>query len=155
MRDVYLPKVINGSNSNGNWELSVTEAAIGISVFLEDRTSYDKAVTKFRGHVPAYICLTSDGALPKAAPGSGLDARDKIVKYWQGQSTLMDGLTQETCRDLTHRSPTGCATRWACTPSTSWGRPFRRRCAADRSRTASARSPRSGSTRCTTGWASR
>lgn len=102
LRDVYLPEVINGSNSNGNWELSMTEAAIGISVFLEDRTSYDKAVSKFRGRVPAYIYLASDGALPKTAPGSGLDTRDKIINYWQGQSTFMDGLSQETCRDLTH-----------------------------------------------------
>ncbi|MFJ5288030.1 alginate lyase family protein [Streptomyces sp. NPDC088348] len=102
LRDVYLPVVIKGSQSNGNWELSMTEAAIGISVFLEDRTSYDKAVATFRGRVPAYIYLSSDGALPKVAPGSGLSGRDAIVKYWQGQSTFMDGLTQETCRDLTH-----------------------------------------------------
>ncbi|WP_393060577.1 alginate lyase family protein [Streptomyces sp. LN549] len=102
LRTVYLPKVINGSNSNGNWELSMTEAAIGISVFLEDRTSYDKAVAKFRGRVPAYIYVTADGALPKTAPGSGLDTRDEIINYWQGQSTFMDGLSQETCRDLTH-----------------------------------------------------
>ncbi|MGW3684753.1 alginate lyase family protein [Streptomyces sp. NPDC005125] len=102
LRNVYLPKVINGSNSNGNWELSMTEAAIGIAVFLEDRTAYDKAVTKFRGRVPAYIYITADGALPKTAPGSGLDTRDEIVGYWQGQSTFMDGLSQETCRDLTH-----------------------------------------------------
>ncbi len=102
LRNVYLPKVINGSNSNGNWELSMMEAAIGIAVFLEDRGAYDKAVTKFRGRVPAYIYVTSDGSLPKAAPGSGLDTRDKIIKYWQGQSTFMDGLSQETCRDLTH-----------------------------------------------------
>ncbi|MFE7706280.1 alginate lyase family protein [Streptomyces sp. NPDC057486] len=102
LRNVYLPKVINGSHSNGNWELSMTEAAIGIAVFLEDRTAYDKAVTKFRGRVPAYIYLVSDGALPKTAPGSGLDTRDKIITYWQGQSTFMDGLSQETCRDLTH-----------------------------------------------------
>ncbi|MDF6044961.1 alginate lyase family protein [Streptomyces sp. JH14] len=102
LRNVYLPKVINGSNSNGNWELSMTEAAIGIAVFLEDRTAYDKAVTKFRGRVPAYIYINADGALPKAAPGSGLDTRDEIINYWQGQSTFMDGLSQETCRDLTH-----------------------------------------------------
>ncbi|GAA3002816.1 alginate lyase family protein [Streptomyces drozdowiczii] len=102
LRSVYLPKVINGSNSNGNWELSMTEAAIGIAVFLEDRTSYDKAVAKFRGRVPAYIYVSADGALPKTAPGSGLDTKDKIIKYWQGQSTFMDGLSQETCRDLTH-----------------------------------------------------
>ncbi|HBF81474.1 MAG TPA: hypothetical protein DD420_16545 [Streptomyces sp.] len=102
LRDVYLPKVANGSNSNGNWELSMTEAAIGIAVFLEDRGAYDRAVAKFRGRVPAYIYVTADGSLPKAAPGSGLDTREKIINYWQGQSTFMDGLSQETCRDLTH-----------------------------------------------------
>ncbi|WP_438291226.1 alginate lyase family protein [Streptomyces sp. HUAS TT7] len=102
LRTVYLPQVINGSNSNGNWELTMMEAAVGISVFLDDRASYDKAVTKFLGRVPAYIYLASDGALPKTAPGSGLSTRDQIVKYWQGQSTFTDGLTQETCRDFTH-----------------------------------------------------
>ncbi|WP_405602305.1 alginate lyase family protein [Streptomyces sp. NBC_01410] len=102
LRTVYLPKVINGSHSNGNWELSMMEAAIGIAVFLEDRTAYDKAVSKFRGRVPAYIYLTTDGSLPRTAPGSGLDTREKIIKYWQGQSTFMNGLSQETCRDLTH-----------------------------------------------------
>ncbi|MFE4312364.1 alginate lyase family protein [Streptomyces sp. NPDC056891] len=102
LRNVYLPEVTNGSHSNGNWELSMTEAAIGIAVFLEDRAAYDKAVAKFRGRVPAYIYLAGDGALPKAAPGSGLDTRDEIVRYWQGQTTFVDGLTQETCRDLTH-----------------------------------------------------
>lgn len=102
LRNVYLPEVINGSHSNGNWELSMTEAAIGISVFLDDKASYDKAVAKFRSRVPAYLYLTSDGALPKTASGSGLDTRDKIVKYWQGQTTFVNGLSQETCRDFTH-----------------------------------------------------
>ncbi|MFI9029428.1 alginate lyase family protein [Streptomyces sp. NPDC053560] len=102
LRDVYLPTVIKGSNSNGNWELSMMEAAVGISVFLDDKASYDKAMAKFRGRVPAYVYLSSDGELPKAAPGSGLDTRDKIIKYWQGQSTFVNGLTQETCRDFTH-----------------------------------------------------
>ncbi|MDG4859205.1 alginate lyase family protein [Streptomyces sp. T-3] len=102
LRDVYLPEIIGGSHSNGNWELSMMEAAVGISVFIEDETSYDKAVARFRGRVPAYIYLSSDGPLPKAAPGSGLDTRDKIVKYWQGQSTFVTGLSQETCRDFTH-----------------------------------------------------
>ncbi|MFB7451263.1 alginate lyase family protein [Streptomyces sp. NPDC056194] len=102
LRNVYLPEVANGSQSNGNWELGMTEAALGIAVFLEDRAAYDKAVATFRGRVPAYIYLTSDGALPKVAPGSGLDTRDELVRYWQGQTTFVDGLTQETCRDLTH-----------------------------------------------------
>ncbi|MCQ9130861.1 alginate lyase family protein [Streptomyces hilarionis] len=102
LRDVYLPEVINGSNSNGNWELSMTEAAIGISVFLEDRASYDKAMAKFRTRTAAYVYLASDGDLPRTVPGQHLDTRAKVVAYWQGQGTFVTGLTQETCRDLTH-----------------------------------------------------
>lgn len=33
---------------------------------------------------------------------SGLTTEDQIIKYWQGQSTFVDGLSQETCRDFTH-----------------------------------------------------
>ncbi|GGU52508.1 alginate lyase family protein [Streptomyces daghestanicus] len=102
LRDVYLPEVINGSNSNGNWELSMMEAAVGISVFLEDRASYDKAMAKFRTRTAAYVYLASDGDLPKTVPSQNLNTRDKIVTYWQGQTTFVTGLTQETCRDLTH-----------------------------------------------------
>ncbi|GHC81953.1 alginate lyase family protein [Streptomyces flavofungini] len=102
LRNVYLPKIINGSNSNGNWELSMMEAAVGISVFLEDKASYDKAMAKFRTRTAAYVYLPADGALPKTVPSQNLDTREKIVKYWQGQGTFVAGLTQETCRDFTH-----------------------------------------------------
>ncbi|MFL4907565.1 alginate lyase family protein [Streptomyces sp. MMS24-I2-30] len=102
LRDVYLPVVIKGSNSNGNWELSMMEAAVGISVFLEDKTSYDTAMAKFRTRTAAYVYLSTDGDLPKTVPSQNLNTRDKIVSYWQGQSTFVTGLTQETCRDFTH-----------------------------------------------------
>lgn len=102
LRNVYLPEIINGSNSNGNWELSMTEAIQGIGVFLEDRTVYDKAIALYRVRVPAYVYLESDGALPKTKPSQNLNTRDKIVAYWQGQGTFVTGLTQETCRDFTH-----------------------------------------------------
>ncbi|MDH6453459.1 MULTISPECIES: alginate lyase family protein [unclassified Streptomyces] len=102
LRSVYLPEIINGSNSNGNWELSMMEAAVGISVFLEDKASYDKAMGKFRTRTAAYVYLDSDGEVPKTVPSQNLNTREKIVGYWQGQSTFVTGLTQETCRDLTH-----------------------------------------------------
>ncbi|MFD7320134.1 alginate lyase family protein [Streptomyces sp. NPDC059875] len=103
LRTVYLPEVINGAaTKNGNWELIMTEAAIGIAVHLEDRAAYDKAVRTYLGRVPAYIYLTSDGATPKPPPNSSIDTRDEIVTYWQGQSTFADGLSQETCRDFGH-----------------------------------------------------
>ena len=102
LRDVYLPEVIKGSNSNGNWELSMMEAAVGISVFLEDKKAYDTAMEKFLTRTAAYVYLPSDGELPKTVPSQHLDTKEKIVKYWQGQSTFVAGLTQETCRDFTH-----------------------------------------------------
>ncbi|MGQ4436189.1 alginate lyase family protein [Streptomyces sp. SAS_260] len=102
LRNVYLPEIINGSNSNGNWELTMMDAAIGISVFLEDRTSYDKAMALFRTRTAAYIYLASDGSVPKTVPSQNLNTTAKIVSYWQGQSTFVTGLTQETCRDFTH-----------------------------------------------------
>ncbi|MFF5573203.1 alginate lyase family protein [Streptomyces luteogriseus] len=102
LRTVYLPEIINGSNSNGNWELSMMEAAVGISVFLEDKASYDKAMATFRTRTAAYVYLESDGALPKTVPSQNLNTREKVVKYWQGQSTFVNGLSQETCRDFTH-----------------------------------------------------
>ncbi|WP_369394971.1 alginate lyase family protein [Streptomyces sp. CG1] len=102
LRNVYLPRLINGSNSNGNWELTMMEAAVGISVFLEDKASYDSAMARFRTRTAAYVYLSSDGGLPKTVPSQNLNTRDKIVAYWQGQATFVTGLTQETCRDFVH-----------------------------------------------------
>jgi hypothetical protein len=103
LRNVYLPKVINGAaTSNGNWELVMMETTLGIAVFLEDRATYDRAVAKYRARVPAFVYLPSDGAMPRPPAGTSIDTRAEIVSYWQGQSTFFEGLTQETCRDFTH-----------------------------------------------------
>ncbi|MFE4058228.1 alginate lyase family protein [Streptomyces sp. NPDC059096] len=102
LRTVYLPEIINGSHSNGNWELTMMEAAVSISVFLDDKASSDKAINTYLVRVPAYIYLASDGDLPRTVPSQNLDTRAKIVSYWQGQSTFVTGLTQETCRDFVH-----------------------------------------------------
>jgi hypothetical protein len=102
LRTVYLPALLPGVQSNGNWELTMMEAAVGISVFLNDRTSYTAAIGKFNGRVPAYVYLTGDGAYPKAPPGSGMTSRAQVASYWQGQNTFVDGLAQETCRDFVH-----------------------------------------------------
>ncbi|MFI7638990.1 hypothetical protein [Nonomuraea sp. NPDC049400] len=100
---MYLPTVIAGApNKNGNWELIMTDAAIGIAVHLDDRASFDRAVTTWRGRLPAYIYLTTDGSLPKAPPRSTYDTKAEIIEYWHGQTTFVDGLTQETCRDFWH-----------------------------------------------------
>jgi len=78
------------------------EAAIMIAVFLEDSTSYDQAMTKFLARVPAYIYLTSDGDLPVAPTGSSYTTSEELIAYWYGQTTFVNGISQETCRDLEH-----------------------------------------------------
>ncbi|MGN9838334.1 alginate lyase family protein [Nonomuraea sp. H19] len=103
LRSVYLPTVIAGApNNNGNWELIMTDAAIGIAVHLDDRASFDRAVATWRGRLPAYVYLKTDGSLPKAPPNSKYDTKAEIIDYWKGQTTFVDGLTQETCRDFWH-----------------------------------------------------
>jgi hypothetical protein len=103
LKNVYLPEVfVNEASSNGNWELVMMEAAVGISVFLNDRTNYTKAVNTYLAEVPAYIYLSSDGAYPKAPANTSIDTKSEIESHWQGQKTFISGLTQETCRDFTH-----------------------------------------------------
>jgi hypothetical protein len=104
LRDVYLPEVVNGSpipTNNGNWELTMIEATIGIGVFLDDRATFDKALSMWRARVPAYIYMSSDGATPRPPPGADTSGA-ALVSYWYGQEMLMDGVGQETCRDLGH-----------------------------------------------------
>jgi hypothetical protein len=93
LKSVYLPRVINGSSANGNWELSMIEAAINIAVFLDDKPSFDKAVSMWKARVPAYFYLETDGATPVRAPRGS--------PSW-GTSNYVDGLCQETCRDFLH-----------------------------------------------------
>lgn len=103
LRNVYLPEITNGSpNTNGNWELIMMDAMIGIGVFLNDTTVFNRAISIWRGRVPAYIYLTTDGSFPKSPPGSSKDTPAELIDYWQGQSRFVDGLAQETCRDFGH-----------------------------------------------------
>jgi Alginate lyase len=103
LRNVYLPVVAKPKpDSNGNWELIMKDSAISIAVFLDDRTAFDAAVAIWRKRVPAYIYLSKDGPLPAFPPGTKMHTRDELVHYWHGQSTFVDGLSQETCRDFGH-----------------------------------------------------
>jgi hypothetical protein len=94
LRTAYLAAVINGSGANGNWELSFIDASVAIAVFLDDKASFDKAVGMWRRRVPAYVYLKSDGARPVDPPRGSFN--------WYGLGTFVDGVSQETCRDLLH-----------------------------------------------------
>ena len=101
LKDVYLPKLIDGSSSNGNWELSMIEAVIHIGIFNDDRATFDKGVAMWRERVPSYVYIASDGPTP-VPPPRGTKTGAALISFWYGQSMMMDGLSQETCRDLGH-----------------------------------------------------
>lgn len=96
---VYLPEVVDGSTSNGNWDTSMIEATMNIAVFLDDAATFQKAVTLWKERTPAYIYLTSDGALPVQPPRDP-KSTSALETYWYDPTAFVDGLTQESCRDL-------------------------------------------------------
>lgn len=101
LKNVYLPKIIKGSTSNGNWELSMIEASMAIGVFLDDHATFDAATKMWRKRVPAYLYLASDGPAPVTPPGTTKSGA-ALTTYWYDPGKFVDGLCQETCRDFGH-----------------------------------------------------
>ncbi len=103
LRTAYLPELTKKvPDFNGNWDLVMTDAAIGIAVFLDDRETFAHALERFRERVPAYFYLEKDGKLPLTPAGSGVDTPQKLAAFWFRQGTYKDGVSQETCRNFQH-----------------------------------------------------
>jgi hypothetical protein len=101
LKRVYLPLTISSWSNQSNWLMTLAEATIGIGVFTNDRATFDTAVSQWRSKVPTSIYLTSDGPLPVPA-NSTLNTADKLRAYWYYPSTWVNGLQQESLRDLSH-----------------------------------------------------
>lgn len=102
LSDVYLPNVVNGSTSNGNWETSMIEATLNIAIFNDDRATFDKGLKMWRERTPAYVYLTTDGATPVPPPRGNKTSGAALKTFWYELSTYTDGVAQETCRDMSH-----------------------------------------------------
>jgi hypothetical protein len=103
LRRVFLPMVTRSAEgTNGNWDLVMIEAAVVMGVYLDDRPVFDRAIARWRRRVPAYIYMRADGPRPAPPPDGGKDSPERLLAYWHDQSTLVDGLAQETCRDFGH-----------------------------------------------------
>lgn len=102
LTEVVLPRIKDGSGANGNWELSMIDAMAGIAVFTDDRSLLQHAEALWKERVPSYIYIEElDGPHPVPVP------RGAKNTHWYGTTDLnktVDGLTQETCRDLGHTS---------------------------------------------------
>jgi hypothetical protein len=116
LNTVMLPLIVDGSGANGNWELSMLDAMIGLSVLDENTTLFDHTVALWRQRSPSYFWTVSDGPYPDPVPRpSGLawnhssphcepTPRSCSATFY-GQNVFngsTDGVCQETCRDLGH-----------------------------------------------------
>jgi hypothetical protein len=94
---VILPRIINGSTSNGNWEISMIEGMINIGVFNDDLATFNKGVLYWKQRIPAYFYYHTDGPAPVPSP--------RGTAFWYNQPVYddrVDGISQETCRDFGH-----------------------------------------------------
>jgi hypothetical protein len=92
-----LPLSYPGSSANGNWEDSMIEGMMGLAVLSENSTLWEHATTFWSQRVPAYFYISSDGDKPVPSPRGGT--------WWFNQlvfNSSVDGICQETCRDLGH-----------------------------------------------------
>jgi chitodextrinase len=118
LNNVHRVAIIAGDPySNGNWELSMADGLINIGIFTDSRETFDTGVAMWRARVPAYIYLESDNGgngLPIAPPGGKYNTTTVLNCYWLGAGTpttsctvpadfrYYNGMTQETCRDMSH-----------------------------------------------------
>lgn len=118
MQNVYLPQLdptlLAATSSNGNWDLAMANAKINIGVFTDNRATFDAGLAQWRSRVPAYIYLEGDGSTPVKPPGGLYDDPLKLRCFWLGKGSpttsctvptnfqYVEGMTQETCRDISH-----------------------------------------------------
>ncbi|HEV2673890.1 MAG TPA: alginate lyase family protein [Aliidongia sp.] len=98
LTNAIVPGIYAGSPDNGNWELSMIEAMMGIAVFTENSSLFQHAVTFWQQRIPSYMYnFALDGDKPVPPPRGKLD--------WHGQKIFnasTTGILQETCRDFGH-----------------------------------------------------
>ena len=100
-RNIHLPLIYKGSGSNGNWELSMIDAMLSFSVFLEDASLFEHALLFWRQRTPAYFYNhAADGNTHAPFPPGRPN-----YSTWYNQTvfnTSTNGVCQETCRDFGH-----------------------------------------------------
>ncbi len=107
LKTAYLPLVKDGSTRTGNWDTSAIDAAMNIAVFTDDMDEFKKTVALWHARTPAYVYLSSDGALPVQPPRESAKSDSSLKSYWYNPKTFVDGLIQETCRDVPNSGTAG------------------------------------------------
>lgn len=98
----FYPILNQISFYNGNIDLTQIDAMMNMAVFCDDETEFNLGIERLRARSPAYFYLASDTAESRVYGGSD-------NTKWFNPRQWVDGLTQETCRDLGHHAQYGLA----------------------------------------------
>lgn len=111
LKRAMLPRIVNGWAGGGsNWNNSMTNGVMNIAVYTDDKALFDKSLAMWRQHVRETYYLTSDGAVPVAAPdqrnADGTWKSGALLSSWRGQTEFgtarVNGISMEACRDFGH-----------------------------------------------------
>ena len=101
-QEKFYPILNQMSFYNGNNDLTQIDAIMNMAVFGDDKAQFDVGIQRLRARIPAYFYLTSDPVESRVYGGSD-------NTKWYSPQQWIDGLTQETCRDLGHHAQYGLA----------------------------------------------
>lgn len=102
LKTAFLPHVINGwKGGNTNWLTSMADATMSIGVFTNDVATFNAGMNAWKTVVKSGIYMKSDGAEPVSPPSTTYTSAQK-KSYWYNPTSYIDGLSQETCRDISH-----------------------------------------------------
>lgn len=104
LTNVIYPVIKNGrpTTAGGNWDMSMADGLIQTGVFLNSPTMFNKGISLWKDRVRAYFYLKSDGRLPVSPRKPIIKGKTRLMKFWNSPSKLVNGLSQETCRDIIH-----------------------------------------------------
>jgi hypothetical protein len=95
----WLPEVDDKEPRASNWIFSLMEAKMAIGIYTDNPALFNEAVAMWRKRAPTFSYLASDGPAPVQA---GSTATVTQETQWHGQKVFVDGIAQETCRDIGH-----------------------------------------------------
>lgn len=105
----YIPLITKGRSYGmygGNLNASSAAASINIGVFNDNVEVFLRGISIWRATLPAYLYQVQDGPnpVPPLNWSAAQSSTDNLNKLWHNQIPLVNGLSQETCRDLGHVS---------------------------------------------------
>jgi hypothetical protein len=105
-KTVYYPLMKDGWTGGQNRTTVMNETALYISIFANDRTMYNYVLPQVRHSTKSLMYMSRDGAQPLYPIYKGVlnyvDSPAELKSVWSNPNSYINGLEQESCRDLGH-----------------------------------------------------